>query len=72
LTTNDIPGNLQKLSESVVRRIKKMIDDLADDLESGKETSCCMYEYGVNVTKRHLGRLKGRSKVIERYLLTQG
>ena len=71
LTTDDIPGNLRKLSNQVVIKLKKMIDELAKDLETGEREFCCMYEYGVNVTKAHLGRLKSRSKVIERYLQTQ-
>ena len=71
LTTDDIPGNLRKLSKKLVIKLKKMIDDLAVDLESGKKEFCHMYEYGVTVKKVHLGRLKGRSKVIERYLQTQ-
>jgi len=69
LTTNDIPGNLQKLSLQVVVKIKKMIDELANDLESGRREFCYLYEYGVNVTNIHLGRLKVRSKKIENYLL---
>jgi len=70
LTTEDIPGNLRKLSKQVVIKLKKMIDDLAAELESGKKDFCHMYEYGVTVTKVHMGRLKARSKVIEKYLLT--
>ena len=71
LTTDDIPGNLRKLSKQIVIKIKKMIDDLAIDLETGKKEFCHMYEYSVTINKAHLGRLKGRSKVIERYLQTQ-
>ena len=72
LTTDDIPGNLRKLSKQVVIKLKEMIDELAVDLESEKKEFCHMYEYSVTIKKAHLGRLKGRSKGIERYLQSLG
>lgn len=70
LTTNDILGNLKKLSLQDIVKIKKMIDELANDLESGRREFCYLYEYGVNVTNIHLKLLKIRSKKIENYLVS--
>jgi hypothetical protein len=60
LTVPSARQDIAKMSTQVQERIKKMLSQMIEDLETGKKEFICLYEVGSRAAARQVGVLKGR------------
>lgn len=60
LTSSSARQDIAKLSPKIQKRVKKMLSQMVEDLETGKKKNICFYEAGSKAGAQHVGLLKGR------------
>jgi hypothetical protein len=60
LTVPSARQDIAKLSPQVQERVKKMLSQMIEDLETGKKKNICFYEAGSKAGAKHVRLLKGR------------
>lgn len=68
LLSNNLRGEIKKISPQVVRKIIIMIDKTVTDLESEKISIYVLYEAGAKIFKKNTDLLKTRSKIMKESL----